>query len=603
MKNAKHLTNIGNYSFSIKKRIAIFRFTILFASFFKLWLTGGLQYQAIPGDDIDQGLFARTAMSLLNGEWLGTYDYLTLSKGMFYPLFIAIAFLLNIPLLFAQQLLYIVACVLLIIAIKPIASHKVQLIIYLITVYLPFSYSQNIANTILRDYVATSLAVVIFSSTIAIFFRYKKSVKSLIPWAVSLGLSLSAFFLTREDGIWILPFIIVALTITAVFIIKFSKGHFEKKKKLLILILPLMLLILSNLAVAAINKIYYGKFITNDAVTPDFLRAYSAICRAKPIKYEKYVPVSNDSLKKMYDVSPSFNELRPYLESEKASWDRNANGGPFASYGFMWVLRQAVQSAGYYKNATTAKNFYIQLAKEINTACDEGKLPCYPKGIGVGQAPPWRNEFLPDTIISFQRGINYTYTFHGAESYPSYTIGNDKTGIELTENLTHQKAYIYPPFLYQRNIDSSGYSFAYKYNHKQMTVLHYIINIYGKIFPVIGVISCICFILVIVYRIICFFLKLKFKYRDEFIVTLGCVITYLLRLVQLSYIDATSFDSIRLQYLTTVYPFVIFMVFTSIIIFIKINIPIFKNLLKVILSETQNLYKLLIGKVLMRRIF
>lgn len=572
----------NNYSFSIKKNTVIFWLIILFASLFKLWLIGGLQYQAIPGADIDQGLFTRNAMSLLHREWLGTYDYLTLSKGMFYPLFVALTFLLNIPLLFAQQFLYLTVCVLFIIAINPIASKKVQLTIYLIAAYLPFSYSQNIANTILRDYVAASLAFVIFSSTVAIFFRCSKPCRILMPWTVLLGISISAFSLTREDVIWILPFIIVALIITAVSIFKFSREYFEKKRKLLILVLPLVLLILSNLTVATINKIYYGEFIINDAMTPDFLEAYSAICRAKPVKYEKYVPVSNDSLKKLYTVSPSFNELRPYLESEKASWDRNANGGPFASFGFMWVLRQAVQSAGYYKNATTVKKFYIQLAKEINTACDDGKLPCYPKGLGVGQAPPWRNEFLPDTIISFKRGINYTYTFHGAESYPAYTIGNDKTGIELTENLTHQKAYIYPSFLSQSSIDSSGYNFAYKYNHKQMTVLHYIINIYGKIFPVIGIISCICFIFIIVYAIICLFLKLKFnfKYREELIVTFGCILIYLLRLVQLSYIDATSFDAVRLQYLTTIYPFVIFMTFIPISVFLKMIIHIFKRYAK-----------------------
>ena len=70
----------------------------------KLWLVEALDFVATytPHDDY---LFVRLAKSILNGEWLGPYDQLTLVKGPVYPLFLAVAHHTGLPLLFVQQLL------------------------------------------------------------------------------------------------------------------------------------------------------------------------------------------------------------------------------------------------------------------------------------------------------------------------------------------------------------------------------------------------------------------------------------------------------------------------------------------------------------------
>jgi hypothetical protein len=60
------------------------------------------------------------AKALLSGNWLGPYDNTVLAKGPIYPIWIAIVSASGMPLLLAQHLLYVAACVLFVSAVKPL---------------------------------------------------------------------------------------------------------------------------------------------------------------------------------------------------------------------------------------------------------------------------------------------------------------------------------------------------------------------------------------------------------------------------------------------------------------------------------------------------
>src|SRR6187455_389522 len=80
------------------------------ATAIRLWLSDALPVLAIGWAGHDDVLFLRLAESILSGDWLGRYSEMTLIKGCGYPLWIALMAALGIPLLFSQQLLYIIAC-------------------------------------------------------------------------------------------------------------------------------------------------------------------------------------------------------------------------------------------------------------------------------------------------------------------------------------------------------------------------------------------------------------------------------------------------------------------------------------------------------------
>ena len=96
----------------------IFWLGIILLAVFKLWLVNGQTLIANPQYAHDDALFIRLAENLVQGEWLGPYDNLTLVKGPFYPLWIALSFKLSLPLLLSQHLLYIFACMVFVLALR-----------------------------------------------------------------------------------------------------------------------------------------------------------------------------------------------------------------------------------------------------------------------------------------------------------------------------------------------------------------------------------------------------------------------------------------------------------------------------------------------------
>ena len=47
-------------------------------------------YTWVGGAPLDDELMFRAAQAITAGEWLGAYDYLTLSKAMFFPVWLAL---------------------------------------------------------------------------------------------------------------------------------------------------------------------------------------------------------------------------------------------------------------------------------------------------------------------------------------------------------------------------------------------------------------------------------------------------------------------------------------------------------------------------------
>src|SRR5258708_36769887 len=80
---------------------------LLLIAAFSIWIRTGFPVFAMPYMLHDDDLFIRLARYLEAGQWLGPYDNLTLAKGMFYPLFIVIAFWTSVPLKISGKGVYL----------------------------------------------------------------------------------------------------------------------------------------------------------------------------------------------------------------------------------------------------------------------------------------------------------------------------------------------------------------------------------------------------------------------------------------------------------------------------------------------------------------
>jgi len=277
----------------------------------KLYLVRGQSLMAFPGAIHDDGLFLSLASSIVSGNWLGDYSQFTLMKGPFYPLFIAASHVLHLPLLFSQQLLYFLACILTVTALSPILRtswHRIA--IFGLLLFNPTSFT---IHQVLREGIYPALTLMVVAAALGSWLRLGQSRRALLTWVAILGFSLPAFWLTREEGIWILP-ALVPLYFSGLF--RCWRTQVGRETLLAVLCLPPLILGCTVAAVAALNYQHYKVFATVEMKEEGFIAAYGALSRVRQTNPIPTVPVPAETRLSIYPHSSAFAELRPFLEGD-----------------------------------------------------------------------------------------------------------------------------------------------------------------------------------------------------------------------------------------------------------------------------------------------
>lgn len=421
---------------------------VLLFSLFKLFLLSGQQMFALGYAAHDDRYFIDMANNILKLNWLGEYNCMTLIKGPGYPLFIALNFILGIPLLFSQNLLYVLACVALILALKPLFPKRYYLLlaVFLSVLFNPTSFSSEVATRVFREGMYATLSLFIVAFSIGILTHRNKSVKNILLWIAGLSVFLSFFWITREEGIWIMPFLVSILLFTAFKLWKEKSGQWKLKIKLLTV--PFVILYISIFSISAINYFKYGLFDVVEFKNSAFLEAYGSLIRVKDEKWMQYVPVSKAKRMKIYEVSPTFKKLEPLLEGDMGrGWAQHAQDSvkqksPGEIHGgwFMWAFRDAVATAGYYNSSKDAMDYYKQLSSEIDAACERKELDCFKRRKSMTM--PFYKEQIDPIIKSFVQVTGYLVRFEGSDvRFTTSSIG-DKESLDFYSEITREPTYI-----------------------------------------------------------------------------------------------------------------------------------------------------------------
>lgn len=375
----------------------------------------------------DDRLFLNLASALLSGKWLGPYNNLTLAKGPFYPIFIAVAFILGIPLLLAQHLLYITACIIFVAALRPLLRPVSLPPVYAILVFNPMSYTDGVMSRVLREGIYPALALLVVACAVGLLARFNRPRKQLLAWSIGFGFALSAFWLTREEGTWIAPSILIIIGLATVR--AWQTRHIDLRQLTLLCILPFSIWIVALGVVAGINKARYGVFATVEFKSADFLAAYGALSRVKHGHFRQYVPVPKETRERIYAVSPAFAELRQFLDGDGGKgWSTHGCQAlsvcdDIAGGWFMWTLRDAVAAAGHYTSGASAANYYRRLAEEVNTACAERRLDCI--GKRASMMPPWNDAYVGPFFQTLARAAIYLAKYKDFYARSSPSIGTE----------------------------------------------------------------------------------------------------------------------------------------------------------------------------------
>ena len=346
---------------------------------------------------LDDGIFLVHGRSLAEGRWLGSFNWLTLRTGPGYPLFLAINFWLGLPITFVHAIFFCGAVGLFSWAIKRISrSGLIGLSSFVLILWHPvFLGTQAIRDTIYTG----QLFLVFACALVAFFIAEKQGTRAL--WGALTGVALGWFWLTREEGIWILP---AAAFLLVVAIVRAHVLNTSLRNFAIPAALTLVLFLFAHFAFMSGNWLAYGSFVGVDIKERNFVAALDALQSVQYGPDVDHVPVPRAVRERIYEVSPSFASLKPLVDPPQGPvWHGcrvyPATCGDIAGGWFIWALRDAAAQAGHYRAPGEASAFFGRLASEVNEACRSGQLSCRGSAIPYMPRVSWLQiEQIPQRI-------------------------------------------------------------------------------------------------------------------------------------------------------------------------------------------------------------
>ena len=516
----------------------------------RLWLTTAqdLSYQGTGYHD--DRLFIELAEHLRYGEWLGEYNHLTLAKGPFYPFFIALMSWFKIPLLLGQNLLYISGVIAMTWALHPLFKrHWLTFFFFALLLFQPASFEGDATARVIRAGVGVSLTLLALAGFIRAYVA-QLSQPTAIWLGIGTGLALAAFWMNREDNLWLVP------ALGLLVIGKWLVSYFQRTITYQLFTFTTgvtCFFTLPILFVCMMNTHFYQIFTVTDFQHFAFPAAYGALVRVKPIQHHQFIPVTASTRQLLYSVSPTFQQLQPVIENElAANWASNSvdltGYSPqlkeIAGGWWMWALRDAVLANGHYRSGADSAAYYTHLADEINGLCESQRLKCAPPRSGMLPMitpPEW--QLIATSVPKFFMGY-----FSTVEMMPYIkTSFGTRADIKLFQVMTNEQLYL------NQNYGASSWEAA-DWKERRFLLLEKISQVYQLVaLPVIAV-AFVAFLLILEAR------------QPLSIVPLALFSSTGTLFVIVSIIHTTSFYAYGNLYLAPVYPLMVAFTFCSLVL-------------------------------------
>lgn len=303
--------------------------------------------------------------------WGATYSWTGFVRPCAYPLFIAIAHFCGVPLRIGIELAQMMGSAALIAALRKGGVPRwLCLLLFSLMILHPSSFLFN-THSMSESFYLAVLPLALAGSLFTLFTRK-------IFHATWAGLAYAVLWNIREES-FLIPLILIVFFGLAWWQRREGtarKTHFVFWVKRFGALVAMMVLLIT--AIYSANYTAFHSFAKSDLSSPPFEKLFKALLRIKPSYSLRYIAVNQEALRLAYTASPTFAQLKPHFETTGQIWtDPVFRTFGIREYGpwFMWALRNVTATAGYYKDPVTTNNFYLQAAREINQACDEGRVP------------------------------------------------------------------------------------------------------------------------------------------------------------------------------------------------------------------------------------
>ncbi len=459
----------------------------------------------------DDALMMSKLFSLIDGKYFGIYNALTLVKGCIYPLVLFIAYKLHISYSIFLTILYILSCIYFTLSLKSITKRKwILVVIYIVLLFNPVSYSIELLQRLYRN----SLSIIEILFFLGVIFRILTNKKESVYNYIFLGLIISIMYLTKEENIWV--FVILFL----VYIYKLYKKH--KFKNIMYYLIPLFEIIICLNIVCLINYKYYKIYTYNELNKSEFKKAYTNILKIKDENNKYNVPITKNTLYKLYEKTTVFNLNKKNID---LMYEMGAEeNGEIYSGNMVWYFKSFVFAANQFKSGEESERYFYYLNKEIEELFKKGEFKKKFSFFSIFINAPTFNDIkkLPKALLNT---IIYT------SSYKDIKVINNKN----YSNWKYDKKYRIYYFQYY------DYHNTAKIVKKSPLLYEILRNIYKY--------------LTIILSIPCLIIYIKnIKKIDKLNILLHVIlITYLIIICGVTYTHVVSFDALRYGYLGNIY--------------------------------------------------
>jgi hypothetical protein len=375
----------------------------------KLWLVGGQRLTVYGSLTIDDQWFIERASWISAGKWLGPFDAYTLIKQPGYPLFVAAMHSVRLPLLLAHQLIYVVAIAITMVALRPlIRTRRRRLLAFALLLFNPMTMNTPISARVDRSGIYPALTVVLLSCLVGLVSTCDRPRRATLAWAIGSTVSIGALWAVREEWLLLVPAVVCGLVLAIVRLAGLAIPPVQRVAAAVgVACIPLSVVV-GTLWLEHVNDAHYGVAITNVEQT-SMSAGLGPMFRVDPATTFDQFPVTAETRELLYGVSPTFAGLRSEIEaggSDRFATIRPDGVRDLGGQVFQWVVLDAIGTTGGAATARDLDDTFRSIGREIDAACEDGRLSCGPPHSGI--APAWEWSRVPDLIQRSVTGLRKT---------------------------------------------------------------------------------------------------------------------------------------------------------------------------------------------------
>jgi hypothetical protein len=513
---------------NIKKSTIICFITGFLGSVFRMGLMLSTPAYIIGNAGLDDAGQVGQAAAMCARNWLGDYNYTTLTKGAVFPFFVSLARLLCMPYYMLLALFYFLAAIVFVVAVrKEIVNKWLRLIIYLFLIYNPVGFSGDVTQRLYRNALCYPAVLLLVSCLIGLYIGLERSKKEYALWLTGTGLSLSFFYYIREDSIWMLPMTGAVIVLSALKILfkntKSDSGNTDidnntskyliSKKRVFFLICPIIIFICITGCYMLINHHFYGVYTINDRTGGAFGKLTEKLLLIEDgCMDDTRIWLSRETLKKAIEVSPTLKDKDGDIPIEYYNLWSNDKGTPGDLY--VWALRCCFSDIGYCSNAAELEDYCKKINEELDQAFKDGRLKKRDAIFLSGHAKGRNSEELGKLFKSAFSNLMDVSLYRRVTGSGLIPAAGSDAEIRFMESMTLAHGI--------RQNDENGTE------DKLLTISIYICNInngfiklYGYITPFVMIIALILYLVIVINYI----LKRSWENFDKVIIPLGMVLS------------------------------------------------------------------------------